>query len=1320
MGYRFFLPAIFLIISTCVHAQWVRSAKTRAFSRSNAIVSDNAGSVYTGGTFSCITSFEGDSLLNNTCAEISFPPPAATQVDAFLSKHDEDGNLVWVNHYPGSAGNKLFIGDVGSDDVGNCYLTGSYTGSLNLDLPPLLVNNDATTEFFLMKIRPDGVTDWKVSYTVDNNSETASQKIAVTTTAVYITGFVRGKFQIGAYTDSVGRNASFVSAFDLSGNPLWTKNFKEINANGSSRGKAIEAAGDSIWVASSYVDSVRLENDTLRSPVSLTLPAGIICLYDAAGNLQDSVLTTTPFIEGIKLHRPDASLYLTGRAENTTMIDDDDLFTTPGIRGFVSSHDLDLNLKWVIGLTAPSALSLTGNDVDVNTDGSIIAGGTFNAATLAGPVTTATGGGGQNGFMLKVDAAGNEQWLQTLGGAGEDAVLSVTSRDDDHIFAAGYFNQYIRVVGEEIYGDASSSNGFMARMDTCPQLLADMLSSDSIYVCARDSALFQVLNNAAYTYQWYNGSTLLPGATDASRFVKDAGVYTAQVTGLGCTKRTPVAQLFLNPLPDHALLTNDPLENCMGDSVRLTGSHAKYAFQWMNTGVPIVLPADTINTIRITTDGDYSVLITDTLNCFISSDTFKIRFHPYPLNTISPAAGRHIVCSGDSIALQLDTSQPGMKYSWRRNTLTLSADTLSLYYAKTSGIYNAILQNPTGCKTVSLPDTVVIQSSPLVDLNTASAPDQICQGMSSPLITSLVIGQTYEWMRNGAPIPDATTNSLDATLPGQYQVRVMNRSCELLSVPFDLTVNPLPTAAIINNPNHAICEGDAYTLHAQQAALYSYQWIRNNQAMSTATLPDLEVGQTGNYAIRITNQFNCQVVSPVTSVVVNLKPPATITPQGPTTFCAGGTVALRANAGTGLIYQWIRDGNILGAETFMNFETSVTGHYEVQVTNSNNCVNLSPPRAIVVVPIPVATLVSSNGATAICERDSLLLLGGSNPAYAYSWIINGQLLPQLTSSEQYVKSPGTYQVVAAVGTCRDTSTVVNLSMRPNPLPVITRDNEFLSIALFGDIQWYRNMNALTGATQQAIHPDANGSYRVSVTNTAGCTAWSDQIMMCLPVPEIQKKNDILTVSLDANAYSWAYKGLVINGATQRQIKAQQSGSYSVVVTSREGCTMETYPVTVCVPFPYITRDDFSGVLKAFPNPATAYQWYYEGNLISDGKTQVHIPDNDGLYTVTVTDLEGCSSSSEPFAITPVTGIANETAKEIKLYPNPFHHFLIVEKPVHSNAMLLIVTDVLGREVYRHQTTEPVHQVDLNEKNSGIYTLIIQHDGGITERKIVKR
>ena len=89
---------------------------------------------------------------------------------------------------------------------------------------------------------------------------------------------------------------------------------------------------------------------------------------------------------------------------------------------------------------------------------------------------------------------------------------------------------------------------------------------------------------------------------------------------------------------------------------------------------------------------------------------------------------------------------------------------------------------------------------------------------------------------------------------------------------------------------------------------YSYLWNTEEIAPEITVTPDV----TTEYSVTVTDG-RINTVKTIT-INVNAYPEAIITPQGPTTFCTGGSVILQANTGEGLSYQWkLNDGDITDA-----------------------------------------------------------------------------------------------------------------------------------------------------------------------------------------------------------------------------------------------------------------------------------------------------------------------------------------------------------------------------------------------------------------------
>lgn len=242
-----------------------------------------------------------------------------------------------------------------------------------------------------------------------------------------------------------------------------------------------------------------------------------------------------------------------------------------------------------------------------------------------------------------------------------------------------------------------------------------------------------------------------------------------------------------------------------------------------------------------------------------------------------------------------------------------------------------------------------------ISTDTASVCSKQTYNMSS-VGYSTESGTTYQWMRStvsggpytnvtggsGATTTSYTTGSLTT---GTYYY-VMQTTCADsgtdLSNELTLIVNSLPASTITPAGSTTFCSGDSVVLNAPVAANRSYQWKKGNANIAGATSSSYTATSNGKYKVVVTNTLTgCSKTSASLQVTVSPLPIASITPGGPTTFCAGDSVVLQANTGTGLTYKWKKGATYISGATSSSYTATTTGNYKVEVTNASGCVKLS-------------------------------------------------------------------------------------------------------------------------------------------------------------------------------------------------------------------------------------------------------------------------------------------------------------------------------------------------------------------------------------------
>ena len=551
-----------------------------------------------------------------------------------------------------------------------------------------------------------------------------------------------------------------------------------------------------------------------------------------------------------------------------------------------------------------------------------------------------------------------------------------------------------------------------------PNPLATITAGGSLSICTGDSVKLATNNAAGLTWQWRLNAVNISGATDSVYYAKQSGTFSVLVTNVhNCSTLSANQTVTVNPIPNALITPAGSTTICAGSSLILNAnSGAGQTYKWYKDGV--LITGAVSSSYTATQPGSYTLQVTSSANCSQMSTAVVVSQHLTPTSSIS-ATGALGFCQGDSVLLTA-TTDIGTSWQWRRDGVSITGATASTYWAKITGVYTAVASN-TNCNVVSNAITVTVTSLPIAAIYPGGSTN-LCPGGTVLLNASSGTGYTHQWKKDGTNITGATNSYYLASAAGSYVVVITaNGTCTATSPPEVVTMNPAPTATLSPAGPFNFCTGDSVVLSATIGTGYTYLWKRDNITIIGANTSSYTAKQQGTYTVIITNNISCTATS--NAVVVNVlnPPPATITPQGATAICPGESVTLNANTGTGLTYQWYKDGTAISGAVLPIYIASQAGAYTVKVSNAVSCSNTSSAISVSHKPQPSVNLGADQQ---LAASKSLTLDAGAGFA-SYSWSTGANTQTILVDGSLLTYGPHPFSVtVTNAQTCSNADTVV--------------------------------------------------------------------------------------------------------------------------------------------------------------------------------------------------------------------------------------------------------------------------------------------------------
>jgi hypothetical protein len=236
-------------------------------------------------------------------------------------------------------------------------------------------------------------------------------------------------------------------------------------------------------------------------------------------------------------------------------------------------------------------------------------------------------------------------------------------------------------------------------------------------ICGNNNATLTISasgGTAPITYTWLENSKIVTQPNTNSFIAKSGGIYAVEVTDFYNCKI--VSNQFRVFKSDMKLTVDGNRDFCAGTSTNLTananGGIGNYNYQWKRNDVDI----DKTSNIIIKTGGNYTITVSDSINCSTSSNPITITEKGTGIIANITLIGSNTIFDRDSVTLNA-SSGAGFSYQWKRNGANIAGANKPTYYAKQSGTY-LLEVSKDGCSVVSAAINITV--NPLLSTEEAS------------------------------------------------------------------------------------------------------------------------------------------------------------------------------------------------------------------------------------------------------------------------------------------------------------------------------------------------------------------------------------------------------------------------------------------------------------------------------------------------------------------------------------------------------------------------------------------------------------------------
>ncbi|WP_185155649.1 putative Ig domain-containing protein [Rudanella paleaurantiibacter] len=764
-----------------------------------------------------------------------------------------------------------------------------------------------------------------------------------------------------------------------------------------------------------------------------------------------------------------------------------------------------------------------------------------------------------------------------------------------------------------------------------------------------------------YAFTLTNGTETITGTANTTAFSQawtagGSGTQTFSLIVSGNGTALATTTLTVNVPPSANISAPATEITCTVPNITLTASGGG-TYRWDNN--------TTTATRTVNTAGTYSVTVTGANGCTaVDSQVITSNTTP-PIVTIGSAVSV-LNCVTTAITL---TANGGTSYRWENNT---TGQTNNVNVARP---HTVTATGANGCTATASKSIASDYTQPTLSLTATNA----CAGQNVSLRATPGLDNYIFYLPSGQTInAGLTSNTVIAGLTANtYSFSVTARHptsfCQATATA-GATVSPPLTLSLSNNNT---CQGTNVVLQSG-SGFDSYTLLTpfsGSLSSSNGTYGlNPPISGVFTYSVSAINIQGCRATATIVHTVLPLSV-ATLTASPSTTIsCTNPSLTLTA-ASTAASQTWSTNA------TSSSIVVTTGGVYSVTTVSPDGCRSVTSITISVDFQTPTATLTVSPSNTITCANPVLTLTAGGNGSYEFRKNPSSTVLS--TGPTLDVSTGGRYTVLVTAPSGCTASAFRDIFVNTTPPSVslvasgpLTCAQTSITLTATGGNNYLFERSGGEGILSQSPTAgtalvSASGTYSVTVTNAAGCTATGTITVnsnTATPGAQINTPNgttltcsttSLNLVAVGGNSYQWD------DNSTMPTRAVSTPGTYSVLVTGSNGCTAtvsrtvtsNTAVVTVTNP---TTTTGILGLTFSQTFTASGGQGSYSFSVVSGtlpagmnlfpSGVLIGDPAQPGSFTfiIRARDANGCSGFSPLFTLFVSTTATVSTAAAVNI------------------------------------------------------------------------